>query len=588
MGTRLYPTANVSGAIGEYRSPNTPSSYSAGWNKTTSVVGPFLLLPTGRCQAVLDAAANAASGTSGHFTAVLRTVSPPLLADHSFSGTVKGQFRCRESAATDNYTLAFALKVIQPDGTDRGVLVAVSASDDTSATPPEMAIPATGYQNRKLRDSAESASITLGSVSAQRGDMIVLELGFRQASTSVANGEVVAIAGQASDLAEDDTSGNNDNGWIEFSQTLPEFGPNWYGFAATPADGAAATGTADPTAITLPAGMTTADLVVMVGHQRATGATLAVSAAGGQSWTALTAAGTTNVTFRPFWAQFDGTWDTNPSVDFSATTCNSVQGLVFRGPAGCTWSENVAISTSTDATDPFTITGQTTTGNNGTVTLAGWASADDNTYGAATGTGWATPGTAQYRNTSGSDQASSYAYKVQAIAGATGNVEKSQTANGADTAATFIITFAAALATPAAALTGTITAGVTEADIVAGGKTSIITLTNDTWIAAGVGSFDLQRDEIIAGFDSAQSEATGWDLVPKATQSLGGVVRTSDTVVTVTWDAFATYDITANETITVTVPGTAVASGSPIVATPTFVISATAAPTKKFAMLGVG
>ena len=124
-----------------------------------------------------------------------------------------------------------------------------------------------------------------------------------------------------------------------------------------------------------------------------------------------------------------------------------------------------------------------------------------------------------------------------------------------------------------AAITGTITSSTTEADIVAGGKTLIITLTNDTWIAAGAGSFDLQRDEIIAGVDSAQSEATGWDLVPKATQSLGGVVRTSDTVVTITWDAFATYNITANETITVTVPSTAVASGISYVATPTFTIS---------------
>ena len=126
---------------------------------------------------------------------------------------------------------------------------------------------------------------------------------------------------------------------------------------------------------------------------------------------------------------------------------------------------------------------------------------------------------------------------------------------------------------PSAALTGTITASVTEDDIVAGGKTAIITLTGDTWIAAGVGSFDLQRDEIIAGFDSAQSEATGWDLVPKATQSLGGVVRTSDTVVTVTWDAFATYNITATETITVTVPGTALVSTIGLTATPTFTIA---------------
>ena len=129
-----------------------------------------------------------------------------------------------------------------------------------------------------------------------------------------------------------------------------------------------------------------------------------------------------------------------------------------------------------------------------------------------------------------------------------------------------------------AALTGTITATVNEADIVAGGKTLIITLTNTTWIAAGAGSFGLVRDDIIAGCDSAQSEATGWDLVPKVTQSIEGVIRTSDTVVTITWDAFATYNISAQETITVTVPAAATVAGVGPVATPTFTIDTASAP----------
>ena len=132
---------------------------------------------------------------------------------------------------------------------------------------------------------------------------------------------------------------------------------------------------------------------------------------------------------------------------------------------------------------------------------------------------------------------------------------------------------------PSAAISGTITASVNEADIVTGGKTLIITLTGDTWIAAGAASFDLQRDEIIAGCTSAQSEALGWNLVPKALQTLGPVVRTSDTIVTITWDAFATYNITANETITVTVPSTATVGANTLVATPTFTVAFTAAAT---------
>lgn len=125
---------------------------------------------------------------------------------------------------------------------------------------------------------------------------------------------------------------------------------------------------------------------------------------------------------------------------------------------------------------------------------------------------------------------------------------------------------------PEAAITGTATASNTEADVVAGGKTIIITLTDATWVAAGA-AFDAQRQNIINGLDSAQAEATGWDAVVKATQVVTGVVRTSDTVVTITLDAFATYDISANETITVTVPGTAVSTGVAITGSPTIAIT---------------
>lgn len=85
------------------------------------------------------------------------------------------------------------------------------------------------------------------------------------------------------------------------------------------------------------------------------------------------------------------------------------------------------------------------------------------------------------------------------------------------------------------------------------------------------------RAAIIAGLDSAQAEATGWDAVVKAGQSVAGVVRTSDTVVTITLDAFPTYDITANETITVTIPASALVGGVEIVATPTFSVAFQAA-----------
>jgi hypothetical protein len=88
-------------------------------------------------------------------------------------------------------------------------------------------------------------------------------------------------------------------------------------------------------------------------------------------------------------------------------------------------------------------------------------------------------------------------------------------------------------------------------------------------------NFGSVRRAILNGLVSAQGEATGWnalrDLIPDSS-----VVRTSDTVVTITLPALAGYDITASETLTDTIPAVAVAAKTAIVATPT--IGITAAP----------
>ena len=124
-----------------------------------------------------------------------------------------------------------------------------------------------------------------------------------------------------------------------------------------------------------------------------------------------------------------------------------------------------------------------------------------------------------------------------------------------------------------AAVTGTATASITEADLVTGGKTLIVTLTNDTWVPAGA-AFNAQRQAILNGLTSAQGEATGWNATIRDTEVVGAVVRTSDTVVTVTLTASFLYNITAEETITVTVPASAlVTSLIAVVATPTFTVS---------------
>ena len=123
-----------------------------------------------------------------------------------------------------------------------------------------------------------------------------------------------------------------------------------------------------------------------------------------------------------------------------------------------------------------------------------------------------------------------------------------------------------------AALSGTVADDVTEGEIVAGGETLIITLTGGTWAAAGTGPVGSTADTqaIIDGMTGDGAEATGWNAEVRDKEVTTAVVRTSDTVVTITLSAAASYDITADETITVTVPAQAISGASPVVATPAF------------------
>jgi hypothetical protein len=94
---------------------------------------------------------------------------------------------------------------------------------------------------------------------------------------------------------------------------------------------------------------------------------------------------------------------------------------------------------------------------------------------------------------------------------------------------------------------------------------------------SGVCLMDDIRSDIIIGIDSAQSEGAGWD-VQKYNLNLTDVVRTSSTVVTITLSALSGYDITAQETLTLTVPAVALTGNTLIVATPTFTIDTGGAP----------
>ena len=106
----------------------------------------------------------------------------------------------------------------------------------------------------------------------------------------------------------------------------------------------------------------------------------------------------------------------------------------------------------------------------------------------------------------------------------------------------------------------------TEAGVIAGGQTIILTLTGETWVAT-VGADNAITTALIDGIDAAQVELGGFDAIVQPLITFAEVVRTSDTVVTITLPAAAAYLVTADELVTATIPASAVALGAEIVAT---------------------
>lgn len=221
--------------------------------------------------------------------------------------------------------------------------------------------------------------------------------------------------------------------------------PTFFGQATSPADNSASA--TSPVSVTPPASMVAGDLVVFMGLTRTTSATVAISDAGGQSWTSETASGTTDQTIRIFWCRYNGTWSADPSISFSSALCTSVGMMVFRPTAGTMlWAVDQAIVNTpySAPSTPFTVTVTgVTNGQNNNVTAAFVASTDDNAYNALTGTGWNAgySGNIYRRNTSGSDHCHVALYKISASSGATGNVSVNQSSVGGDAGTTAIISF---------------------------------------------------------------------------------------------------------------------------------------------------
>lgn len=115
------------------------------------------------------------------------------------------------------------------------------------------------------------------------------------------------------------------------------------------------------------------------------------------------------------------------------------------------------------------------------------------------------------------------------------------------------------------------------------GNGSATTSATDPWVSVlieikAITPYADARAEARTNIDSAQSEATGWDALRTTILPDTAFVRTSNTVRTTTLVAAATYDITAQETVTDTIPASMLNGGVAIAASPTFTIDTAGAP----------
>jgi hypothetical protein len=207
MATRIYTQS--SGAVGV-----TPTTWNFA-NQVGPVTVPGTL--TKNTGSVMTSNVQGTGTTNPTARAMGRTIIGPLAAQ-TIAGTMKGQMRGVEGNADASATLACAVKIVQPNGADRGVLLAQTATDDFATTTRELSsVVAT---NRKFENAAEVAAMPLTSQAATAGDYLVIEWGFR--SAVVTSRLITLIYGNdsATDLPEDTSSTNVFNPWWEFSQTL--------------------------------------------------------------------------------------------------------------------------------------------------------------------------------------------------------------------------------------------------------------------------------------------------------------------------------------------------------------------------------
>lgn len=211
MATRLYLPSSAAGA------PLVSPAFDASWEATGSAIRQ--LLDTEKNEAsgayATQAVATALNSPAGAVDVLIaQFISAPISGSTTIDGTVKGQVRALESNAAADLRMQCVIRVVSGDGTSvTGTLIASSAaalSNEFNTAIRNIKIPLNG-------------STAVSSVTANDGDRLVVEIGYRkhESATTSRTGtfDLGAVSG-ATDLPEDETTTTQGAPWIEFSNTI--------------------------------------------------------------------------------------------------------------------------------------------------------------------------------------------------------------------------------------------------------------------------------------------------------------------------------------------------------------------------------
>ncbi|QQR68868.1 MAG: hypothetical protein IPI58_08570 [Alphaproteobacteria bacterium] len=201
--TKLYISKSGSGY--------TPATIRGAWDKTTDHVvrGLHTAQDLAGMGGPISVASPEATATADYENLLIRAVSSPLSADHTFGGTLNVMLGAQESTADADMAFYLHAFVTQGDTDNlRGTLLANYADPNTN----EWGTTALG--------KALTAAQSLLAVAALAGDRIVVEIGYRSRNvTASSRTGTLWHGGNGSDL----TSGSSPSagiGYVDFSDTF--------------------------------------------------------------------------------------------------------------------------------------------------------------------------------------------------------------------------------------------------------------------------------------------------------------------------------------------------------------------------------